>query len=72
MLVLTRRFGESVLIRTPEGREIKVLVVPGGGKRSVRLAFEAERSVVIEREELLAKKEADDGDEETKRGHRVA
>ena len=52
-LVLTRRQSESVIIRTGGGDRIRVGVALIKGDRT-RLAFDADRSVEIHREELLA------------------
>ena len=52
MLVLTRRRGEAVVIKTPSGERIKVLFIECKTFNSVRLGFAADRSVEILREEV--------------------
>lgn len=52
MLVLTRREGEDVLIRVPGlANPIRVRVVAIRGER-IRLAFTADKSITIDREEV--------------------
>jgi carbon storage regulator CsrA len=50
MLVLTRRKGQSVRITTAGGDVVVVTVSDAGTQ--VRLGFEADRSVIIERGEV--------------------
>jgi sRNA-binding carbon storage regulator CsrA len=50
MLVLGRAPGEEVVIRTPEGRVIRVQVVDGRDR--TRLGFTADREVLINRAEM--------------------
>lgn len=50
MLVLTRRYGESVLITLPDGRTIQVQVVRRGGA-GVKLGITAPADVVVDRRE---------------------
>jgi len=54
MLCMTVKCGEPIVIRTPEGREIRVMVQriesAYGGK--VRVACEADREVEINRAEV--------------------
>lgn len=57
MLVLSRAVNESVVIRTPEGREIRVYIVRAE-KGCARLGFEADREIIIDREEVARRKEA--------------
>lgn len=55
MLVLTRKKFERVLIRCQDGSAVWVTVVSvGDGK--VRLGFDADRGVTIDREEVAAEK----------------
>lgn len=51
-LVLTRKRGEGILLRLPDGRVIKVSVVEFRGSKRVRLAIDADTDVRIVREEL--------------------
>lgn len=55
MLVLTRRKNERVFIRTPHGEEIVVIVAESLGK--VRLGFEADPSIEVDREEIRIEKD---------------
>jgi carbon storage regulator CsrA len=56
MLILSRKKSESVIIRTPSGEVIKVMVVETGiaGTHSggAKLGFTADRSIQIHREEV--------------------
>lgn len=52
MLTLNRRRDEVVWIRTPEGRNIRILVADVHG-RQVRLGFTAAPEVEIVREEIM-------------------
>lgn len=52
MLVLTRKENESVVITTESGEEIVVSVLAVSGQQ-VRLGFDADESVLIDRAELL-------------------
>ena len=52
MLVLTRRIGESLIIRTSTGEEIEVVVLGTNGKQ-VKLGTEAASDVTVLREEVL-------------------
>ena len=51
MLVLTRKPDESVVITTEAGEEIIVSVLGVNGQQ-VRLGFDADESVIIDRSEL--------------------
>lgn len=51
-LVITRTIDESVIITTPSGEEIVVIIAKIDGKQ-IRLAFDTERDVEIVREELV-------------------
>ena len=51
MLTLTRRVNESIVIRTPEGREIR-LVVLDRNKGKVRIGVVADDDVTIWRDEI--------------------
>lgn len=55
MLCLSRKIGERIVIRTPEGRQITIFVA-AVERGKVRLGVEAERSVEIYREEILPPK----------------
>lgn len=51
MLTLTRRLGQSAIIRTPAGEKIEVKITDiEGGK--IRLSFIAPRHIEVNREEL--------------------
>ena len=56
MLVLVRKLMERIIITTPSGERIAVTPVAIDGKR-VRLGFEAAEDVVIDREEIDARKQ---------------
>ena len=49
MLVLTRRYGETILLRLPNGDEIEVRVISGG---PCKLGITAPAEVEIVRNEL--------------------
>lgn len=51
MLVLKRKVDEAVIVTTPDGSRIRVLVVDFDGA-SVKLGFEAARDITIHREEV--------------------
>lgn len=51
MLVLTRRVGETLIIKTADGIEIKVAVTGINGTQA-RLGIEAPKSVSVNREEV--------------------
>jgi carbon storage regulator len=53
MLVLSRKRGESVVIRCKDGTQMKVTLVELRGDR-VRLGFQAPSEVAIHREEIYA------------------
>lgn len=57
MLVLTRKPGESVVMKTADGELIKVMLVRSSSGCS-RLGVEAPRSVSVDREEIWKRKEA--------------
>lgn len=52
LLVLTRRVGQSVFLRTPSGEEIEVvlLTTSGLGKDAARIGFRAPPGVAIWRD----------------------
>jgi len=54
MLILTRRPGESIIIKTPAGEQITVRVLEVKGKQ-VRIGTDAPDDIAIVREELLDK-----------------
>jgi carbon storage regulator CsrA len=58
MLILMRRPGEDVVIRTPNGDVITVAVMRVQG-RGVALGFDAPRSYGIDRAEIDARKQAE-------------
>jgi len=58
MLVLTRKIGESIIIKTSTGEEIEVVVLDTNGKQ-VRLGTEAASDVTVLREELLERMECE-------------
>lgn len=58
MLVLTRQRDEAVVITTPSGERIKVVILGLRGKGSelrARIGIDAPQSVVIHREEVQEK-----------------
>jgi carbon storage regulator CsrA len=57
LLVLTRGKNQDVVITTPEGREIVVILIEIN-KGHVRLGFKADRGVVVDRREVLEAKRA--------------
>ena len=56
MLILTRRVGESIIIETPAGERITVVVLGVKGNQ-VRIGTDAPDDISIMREELLARVE---------------
>ena len=56
MLVLGRYPGQRIYLTTPEGREIVVQVIGIDKEGQIKLAFDAPREVVIEREEIREKR----------------
>ena len=67
MLTLSRKAGERVLLKLPDGREIWVSVVTVKANGSVRLGFDAPPDVDIWREELA--RSGHDGQSEGSPGH---
>ena len=57
MLVLSRGVDEAITIVTPEGRRITVTVVSIVGHNKVRLGFEADPDVEIDRYEVRWEKD---------------
>ncbi|NOX52984.1 MAG: carbon storage regulator [Planctomycetes bacterium] len=55
MLVLSRKIGESVVMRLPNGQRIKVMVCERRASGAIALGFDAPASVVIFREELAGR-----------------
>lgn len=51
MLLLDRTLGESIIIVTPDGDEIKITVT-AAHNRSLQLGFDADRKFTIVREEI--------------------
>ncbi|HEY1189890.1 MAG TPA: carbon storage regulator [Gemmata sp.] len=52
MLVLTRKVGEKITIRTPDGAVIEIMLTNIDGKKA-RIGIEAPREFAIVRNELL-------------------
>jgi len=52
MLILARRQGESLILRTPEGQEIKVLIL-GTKNGLAKIGIDAPSEIEILRDELL-------------------
>jgi len=52
MLILTRKIGESLIIKLPTGEEIELVVLDTKGKQ-VKLGTEAATDVTVLREEVL-------------------
>lgn len=57
MLVLARRLGERVVVTMPDGRLVRVLLVDVD-RGKVRLGFDAPPDVLVDREEVHARREA--------------
>lgn len=55
MLILTRRFEESIILWTDDGMVVSVTVLPGHGGQ-IRLAVDAPKNVHIDRNEIYTKK----------------
>ena len=55
-LVLTRRKGDSIIIQKDDERLCKVTITALGPKQ-VKLAFEADSKVIIDREEIYNSKQ---------------
>lgn len=58
MLVLSRKIGERIVITPPGHAEIVLTVVDVDGNK-VRLGWDADKNVAINREEIQKKKDAD-------------
>jgi len=59
MLVLSIRRNDSIIITTPAGELVEVVFVEYDiSRQAVKLAFNADRSIVIDRKKLHAKKAA--------------
>lgn len=52
MITITRRIGESIIIETPAGEQMRVMVLSVDGIQ-VRLGIEAPAEVTVLREELV-------------------
>jgi len=61
MLILSRKVDERVIITTPDGKEISVMLVRQGTDRA-RLGFEAPANYRIRREELRSVAGSTEGD----------
>jgi len=55
MLILTRRPGEALVMTTPSGEEIKVVVIDKDGAQ-VRMGVIADQKVAVDREEIHLRK----------------
>lgn len=55
MLILSRRFEESIVVWTDDGMVVSITVLPGHGGQ-IRLAVDAPRHVHIDRNEIYRKK----------------
>lgn len=62
MLILTRRFGERIMI----GDDIVVKVIAMAGRNQVQIGIEAPRDVKVMREELIIR-DRETGEEELRR-----
>lgn len=58
MLSLTRAVDERIYIRTPSGERI-IMIVTNIGQGQVKIAFDADRSIEIDREEMLTNEDLD-------------
>jgi carbon storage regulator CsrA len=56
MLVLSRKIGQRIFIRTSSGEEIRVTVTKMRGDVAA-IGFEASENIVIDREEIALEKE---------------
>ena len=52
MLVLSRKKDERIVVETPHGEKIEILLVESRGS-GARIGFEADKSIKIYRKELL-------------------
>ena len=52
MLVLTRKYGEQIVIKTEDGKEVVITLVKVKGNQA-RIGVEADKSVSIYRKEIL-------------------
>jgi len=55
MLILTRRIGEKLVITTASGERIEVSPIGRSGGQ-IKLGVEADRSIVVDREEIDKRK----------------
>lgn len=62
MLILSRRPGESLVMTTESGEEIRLIVLQNTG-RQVRMGVDANHNVTIDREEIHRKRQAERIDE---------
>jgi carbon storage regulator CsrA len=60
MLVLSRKTGESVVLRDENGKEIGSVIVVRIGPNNTRLGFEFPKHIAIVRGELIGGEENDD------------
>ncbi len=67
MLILSRKVGEKVEIKLPDGRSVMVLV-SRLNDHQVRLGFQAPRDITIMRSELVSKQEFSHGSARMKHG----
>jgi len=58
MLVLSRKKDETIVLQIPGMEDIKLTVVRIDGPNKVRIGVEAEKDVVVLREELVDRKVA--------------
>lgn len=66
MLVLSRNQGESIVIQTPAGELVEVMIVECQGKK-IRVGIEAPKDHIVYRKELLQKIQCQRGDSDCKR-----
>lgn len=51
MLSIKRAPGESFRIKTPEGREVNI-IIKGFGTKNVSIGIDADRDIIIERDDI--------------------
>lgn len=52
MLVLSRKKDETIILKGPDMKDIKITVVRIDGKNKVRIGIEADKNIVVLRSEL--------------------
>lgn len=57
MLILTRRVGETLVIKMPDGTEIRTTILGVKGNQ-VRIGVDAPKNVIVDREEIYERRMA--------------